>query len=724
MSLSLLNGFVGDIVQGIKEFFYGILYAILKALCYVIDLCQILVKKLAGIEVDGMLFNGQVVNGSESSTTVTGDIVEALIRTDVVRNLFISLLVLGIILLLIVTFVGVWKSEWEFGKEGNSKSKIINASMKALFNFIAVPVIAMFGIFVGNALLRAIDGATKGDENKSITSFVLSSAFADACVYNYRFEGNNNQWVNANLQVVYEKDSEGNIVYDANGDPVMKYQGILNLFKDSRQDVHVDEILEAFQNNQKISKKTVEDGKYRIFSYDGEVNEKYTQILLAGEFKFSFDDSDLVGMFFDNSKINYILMYIILFFMIKAMLTITFGLVKRLYYVVILFIISPPIVAMSPINDKALGSWRSAFIKNLCSAFVTIGIYNIFLSIYPIFKKISFPGVGNFVNFFVQLLMISVGLMTINSISSKLSDIFGVGDVYSESVNKDGKSLWGGAFEMAGSGFKPFTFGAQVIGKGVQYGMTAKYMGLGAAVKQMGKDATGAINKTPVGDFMAGSGAKNVLSQAKTNHGILHSDDAKNYREDKQIDKIHSKAGTELVKLMAEEEARNNYIQKNQGIIDTYEKYKDTYGDENLKYDVMKYNLNEKMLQKAYKDNDQSKIDYYQNANSHFSKDRLQQIQEYNNHKQEFEDAKNAIDKIDREKLAKAKAMPNESYEMKKIFDQTGRTKIDETTGKKVKVSREERRENAAKFTAREDAKKYAAEKAKKEAKEAKKSKK
>ncbi|MGN1208641.1 MAG: hypothetical protein ACI4TI_04160, partial [Christensenellales bacterium] len=491
---------------------------ILKGLCWIVDLCQILVKKLAGIDTEGMLFGDKIVSGSPDSSTVTGDIVEILIRSDVVRNLFISLLVLGIILLLIVTFVGVWKTEWDFGKDGNSKTKVINASLKALFNFIAVPVVAIFGIFVGNALLRAIDSATKGDSNRSMTNFVMSSAYSDACRYNYRYEGSNNAWINANLKVYYQTNSEGEFVLDPDGNKIVVGQGILNYFRDSNKDVHVDEILSAFQNNKKISKDVVSRGMYRIYNSDGTEATEYTEALTHGEFTFTFDDDDLVAMFFDNSKINYVLIYIVLFFMIKAMLTITFGLVKRLYYVVILFIISPPIVAMGPINDKALGEWRKLFISNLCSAFVTIGIYNIFLSIYPAFEKIKFPNVGNFVNFFVSLLMISVGLMVINEISGAISKLFGIGNVYTDSTDK-GKSLWGGAFGMAGTGFKPFGVGAQVVGKGAQYITTAKYQGLGAASKQLTGDVTGSIKgmvgKTPISDMYKTTGIQAGLKTFK-----------------------------------------------------------------------------------------------------------------------------------------------------------------------------------------------------------------
>ncbi len=518
MRLILLNGIVAQIGQGIKDVFFWILYTILKALCYVVDLCQLLVKKLAGIDTSGMLWGDKVVSGAEDSSTVTGDLVEIIIRSDIVRNLFISLLVLGIILLLIVTFVAIWKSEWDFGKDGNSKTKTINSALKALFNFIAVPVIAFFGIFVGNALLRAIDGATGGSNEKSMTSFVLSSAFSDACRYNYRYEGDNNAWVNANLTVYYEKDSEGNFVLDESGNRKVTGQGILNYFRSSNGDVQVDQILDAFKNDHTISKDKVSSAKYRIYNSDGTEATEYTEALVEGKFTFTFDNGDLVTMFFDNSKINYILIYIVLFFMIKAMLTITFGLVKRLYYVVILFIISPPIVAMAPINDKALGSWRSAFISNLCSAFVTIGIYNIFLSIYPAFEKIKFPGVGSFVNFFVSLLMISVGLMCIDSISGMIAKWFGVGELYSDSTDK-GKSIWGGAFSRAGSGFKPLTMGLGAVGKAGQFVTTARYEGLGAAAKNLKTDTTGAIkgafDKTPISTMYKASGMTEGLKTFK-----------------------------------------------------------------------------------------------------------------------------------------------------------------------------------------------------------------
>lgn len=723
-----------DIIQGIKDFFFGILFLILKGLCFIVDMCQILVKKLAGIDTEGMLYGNQIVNGSENSSTVTGDIVEVLIRSDVVRNLFISLLVLGIILLLIVTFVAVWKTEWEFGKDGNSKTKIFNSAFKALFNFIAVPVVAFFGIFVGNALLRAIDGATKGDSNRSITNFVLSSAFANASRYEYKYEGNNSAWVNANLVVKYKEDDSGNKI-EENGQYVIEYQGILNYFKSGSQgEVQVDQILEAFQNNKKISKQTALSQKYRVLNADGS-DAGYTYALEQGKFTFSFDDSTLTAMFFDNSKINYIMIYIILIFMIKAMLTITFGLVKRLYYVVILFIISPPIVAMSPLNDKLLGKWREMFIANVCSAFVTIGIYNIFLSIYPAFEKIKFPNVGTVINFFASLLMIAVGLLTIDGLSGEIAKMLGVKELYAESTDKE-KNLWGGAFGMAGKGFLPFSLGAKAIGKGVQYGMTAKYQGLGAAAKQFGKDVAGGtsslLSKTPVDNMIQGAGiygrdkgkiVGGLAGQAQTNHKLLMSDKAKMMRaENRALKSTHKEVGDEMMKLQAENEkswatidsrqtkvdSMKNYIDKQEGILGTYEKYKDLYADKSLESDARDYNFNKRMAEK-YKDIDQDKYTKYMKQNAQYleNAERMKQINEYNAHKSEWNSAKMAVRELDKDKLEQTK---KEFEKSKQELDKIKKTREQakeaaEIFNKTAKsASKKEKKDAVAKYTAKKDA--------------------
>lgn len=100
--------------------------------------------------------------------------------------------------------------------------------------------------------------------------------------------------------------------------------------------------------------------------------------------------------------------------------------------------------------------------------------------------------------------------MVINELSGEIAKLFGVGELYAQSTDK-GKSLWGGAFQKAGSGFQPLTFPAKAVGKGIQYGTTARYQGLGAAAKQMYGDAKGTLGKTPLGDFAKATGAPDAV---------------------------------------------------------------------------------------------------------------------------------------------------------------------------------------------------------------------
>lgn len=495
-----------QIINAIAQWFYNLLFTVLMWFKDVFDMCYILVRKLAGI--DTYYYNGQAMGtGAADSGTVTGDIIEVLIRSDIVQNLFLTLLVLGIILLIIVTFIAVWKTEWEFGKDGNSKSKVINAALKALFNFIAVPVITFFGIFVGNALLRAIDDATSGGENVKMSDIVLTSIATNALRADHQGETFNYELINLNNTVNAETGQVGLYQY----------------FMNSKGEIVTNDILTAFKNNSTIKTSGVYyvDATGMGMDVLG-VNQK----LENGTLVFTFDDEQVVNVFFDKGKFNYVLGYLVLIIMLKTMLEITFGLVKRLFYLVFLFIVSPPIVAMAPVNDKSLPKWREAFIKNAGSAFVTIGIYNIFLSIYPLFDRISLFGSSDRVLFgifplsllngFVSLLFVCVGLLVVNQISKAISEMFGVHDLYDQSTEK-GKSLWGDAFGLAGKALKPLTLPAKVVGKGTEYVSSAFVNGPKDTFKRMGKDLLGGAGKManagPLAEMWKNAGVKDVANQ-------------------------------------------------------------------------------------------------------------------------------------------------------------------------------------------------------------------
>ena len=164
LRFSLMMNFFVDMAGGIGQFIGRLLYyTIICGVSRIADICQIIFRKFAGIADTGLNFNGE---------DTTGDFVLTLIQTDIVQNLFISLSILAVIILLIATFVGTIKAE--FAKDGNNnKRKVIKNAFRGLANFVLVPVICLFGIYMGNALLKAIDGATSPGNATSLSQQIF-----------------------------------------------------------------------------------------------------------------------------------------------------------------------------------------------------------------------------------------------------------------------------------------------------------------------------------------------------------------------------------------------------------------------------------------------------------------------------------------------------------------------------------------------------------------------
>ena len=541
----------------------SVLFWIVRMGVWVVNICETFARKL--VALDTYYYNGQLIDANTNSgTTITNDILEVLVRSDVVRNLFLSLLALAIVLLIIVTFVSVWKTEWNFEKDGNSKSKVINAAFKALFNLIAVPVIAFFGIIVGNALLRAIDGVTSGNAERNMGTLIMTSLMTEDCVRVSTGDVRSQALIDANLGT-----------FEYNGETV---QGFMELFvKSGTGEIDSQAILNAFNSGQTIKWNIIQnyrfnkpDAKWAFNGYIDNVNNKIDKcVQTQTDFVFTFypgtggsSTDPLLKLMFDSWGINYFVGYMIMYFMISSMLKITFAIVKRLFYTVILFVVCPPIIALAPLNPKPFEEWKKIFISYLCCAYVTIAIYNIFLTIYPLFEGISLIGETGFERFFEKMLFIAVGLITINDLSGEIAKALGVGELYSSSVDKNGKSLWSGAFKTAGSGFKPITDIGKATGKAIQYGNIQKYAGANAMWKQMGEDAKDSIlgkkNKDGVREGgLLGKGT--LLGSARDGSGF---DKALSpYLKTKQFRDENMVGATEKAYSEAEEHAQKSFIE-------------------------------------------------------------------------------------------------------------------------------------------------------------------
>ena len=179
--------FIAGIAEKIKTWFQGFFGAVLAIipktfyfLCtlvfQVLDLLQLLVRKLAGLDVvyySSEIFSG---TGGGSSEPQSGDIVLEFIQTiftnsnSILSNIFWALIVLALIMLIITTFVAVLRSEYSAtDSKSASKGRIIGRAFKAIASFAIVPIVCFFGVFMANVILQALDTITTGSSSSQLS---------------------------------------------------------------------------------------------------------------------------------------------------------------------------------------------------------------------------------------------------------------------------------------------------------------------------------------------------------------------------------------------------------------------------------------------------------------------------------------------------------------------------------------------------------------------------
>ena len=163
---------LGAVVDALMNFFAPIFYGIQIGLFFIINTIQDAVKGLVGL--------GPHYWVDRTSKEVTGpfntDPAMTFLQVEVVQSTFLSVLIAAVFLLIIATFVGVIKTE--FNEKGdNSKTPVIESAIKGLAYFFIVPITCYIGIFVANVVLKMLDSATsRGADHFSKQIFAAASA--------------------------------------------------------------------------------------------------------------------------------------------------------------------------------------------------------------------------------------------------------------------------------------------------------------------------------------------------------------------------------------------------------------------------------------------------------------------------------------------------------------------------------------------------------------------
>lgn len=112
-----------------------------------------------------------------------------------------------------------------------------------------------------------------------------------------------------------------------------------------------------------------------------------------------------------------------------AMVVAIINLAKRVYEIVLLYIVLPVSMSTIAIDDGArFKIWRETFITKIVLAYGTVFSVNIFILILPFISKMRIPGVSNFANSMFLIFMIIGGALVIPAGQTLFARLFGQAD--------------------------------------------------------------------------------------------------------------------------------------------------------------------------------------------------------------------------------------------------------------------------------------------------------
>lgn len=471
--------FIAGVGEKIREWFSGwwgafisiipkLLYFLCTLIFQILDILQLLVRKVAGLDV--VYYSSDTILGGAEASKESGDLVLRFIRTiftgdnAILSNIFWALIILALILLIITTFVAVLRSEYAAtDAKSASKGKIIGKAFKAIASFAIVPIVCFFGIYLSNIILQALDTITSGTSSSEIggATYTVTDESGNTTTYNIS---------NLFQQFTTETDQKTYIAYNFWGKSDKVHVATTStpisglVFKASAYKANRIRNSTTFQNH--LTETNVSAGVFNNFgqqysraanlldecyanSYTLKTaaslgsNDDFNKSFLypfgdrssfignyAPDSIQSFDKNDVkqVWFYYDLWSFNFVICIGALVVTAKLLIYLTFGLMKRIFELVVLFLIAAPISSLMPLDDgAALKKWREKFTSKVIAAYGPIVGLNLFFVILPFITEINFFNIP-FVDSIVSMLFVIVGLIMVKDLCGTISEFVGGDD--------------------------------------------------------------------------------------------------------------------------------------------------------------------------------------------------------------------------------------------------------------------------------------------------------
>jgi len=426
-----INDKIGDQIDAMLTIIMKLVYEILKVFFIIIDFVQLVFRKMAGLDTVYL----------QDGTPHSQDLALLLFRNEAVQSALIALTVTAVVLVFVVTFVAIIRSHYT-AKEAKDTAvgPIIGKAFKAIFSFIFVPIVCYFGVYVSNGLLKTVDEATRVSGALTISGEVFATSAMNA----------NRARIDKNFlaELTGGMDEAGN---QANIETPLNPDGIFNADNTSQyvtSKSSADKIDRAFASKMAAPEGTdivADADKYRFM---------YRQSSPGKISNFDYMNTDLVFVYYDLLKFNWLFAFVSCFFVTATLLVSAMGIIQRLFEITILFAISPPFVAIMPLdNGNAFKMWTRKFINATLIMYGTVIALNFFFIIAPILQSINLFGSANEIatygkltcdlfNGIAHILFIMCGSLVIKDFTDLVNQLVtGDKDADKVSLNKRGANV-------------------------------------------------------------------------------------------------------------------------------------------------------------------------------------------------------------------------------------------------------------------------------------------
>ena len=458
-----ITGNLGSIFENIFinicSYICSLIYLVFAALGTIINICEVLFQKMAGISASPIL-----IDGKEQDNILIG-----FLFSEPIMQVFIAMVFFAVFLLIVTTFIAVVKSEFSLDIKNSAKGPIFGRALKGLAMFFVTPVVTILGIFLVSGITQSLNAMFDSGVGGSMVGDVFVTAAYDANRARY-----NGDFYAAVIENGWNNDA-GNFRSATDIDEAFRMNK--SITKTSKSNIN----MSYFTGVLGIDEKNIQEGSYMVHVTD-DMGVRYIGILDPHIFSYPDEAAGFNGKYnvlnpytvlyyYDLVSFNYFIAIFASVMIAFALLGAVIALIKRIFDIVLLWLISPAMISQYPLdNGDAAKKCNKEMISRVVSVLASVFAFNMFFVIVPMLQNINLnitgadtSGiVGNtmlgaviiavlvapiIVDMIFQLIIVCVGANVIKQASELVSKLLGVEDLIKSGMDnvKKGVAVAGAA---------------------------------------------------------------------------------------------------------------------------------------------------------------------------------------------------------------------------------------------------------------------------------------